>query len=66
MENDGNDIDVSQESKKPCSGLRKELKDCILASKCVTKVWMHPYLSNSHYKTLVLVRYCSSISVFVC
>ena len=42
MENDGNDIDVSQEPKKPCSGLRKELKDCILASKCVTKVWMHP------------------------
>ena len=28
----------SQTPEKPCSGLRKELKECILASDCVKKV----------------------------
>ena len=32
------EIPESQTPVKPCSGLRKELKECILASDCVKKV----------------------------
>ncbi|CAH3125900.1 unnamed protein product [Pocillopora meandrina] len=37
MQLDEEDIE-NQKPQKPCSGLRKELKDCILASDCVKKV----------------------------
>lgn len=33
-----------EESQGPCSGLRKELKECILASDCVRKVKLTAYL----------------------
>lgn len=36
-------MDAAQNEKKhiPCSGLRKELKDCIMSSDCVLKVMLY-------------------------
>ena len=38
----------SENEKKhaPCSGLRKELKDCITSSDCVLKVWQEKLLQK--------------------
>ena len=38
----------SETPEKPCSGLRKELKECILASDCVKKVGLCLTRLNSY------------------
>lgn len=41
MQLDEEDIE-NQKPQKPCSGLRKELKECVLASDCVKKYGSKP------------------------